>query len=357
MPRISVIIPVYNTKPYLEQCLKSVVGQTFTDLEILCVDSSSTDGSVEELARLAKMDARIKVFTVSNRGPGNGRNKGLDEACGEYILFLDSDDFLVPNACEVLYAVAKREDLDVVTAECYEYHNKTGKIVPCSKAFQLACKYALDAATGDSPDEFAKLAFASPFVWLKLMRRSVVESVHLRFPTGAVEDVPFCVSLLVNCKKARLLEGRYLQYYRIGRAGHISGDRATMALDGIKNFGVLAENLKKYGVFEQVKETYWFNFMILLIGDERLFVGRLGNIPSELIQQAYKLIQPQIESLDLAIFSCRNAIFRWKVQHFKQAVLQNDLRFPRRLRRLRNILMVFLNPWYKLKSRLSRLLK
>ena len=78
MPRISVIIPVYNTKPYLEQCLKSVVGQTFTDLEILCVDSSSTDGSVEELARLAKMDARIKVFTVSNRGPGNGRNKGTN---------------------------------------------------------------------------------------------------------------------------------------------------------------------------------------------------------------------------------------------------------------------------------------
>lgn len=102
MPKISVIISVYNTKPYLETCLKSVLGQTFTDLEILCVDSSSIDGSAEDLAQLAKKDERIKVFTVPNLGPGNGRNKGLDEACGEYILFLDSDDFLVPTACGAL---------------------------------------------------------------------------------------------------------------------------------------------------------------------------------------------------------------------------------------------------------------
>lgn len=353
MPKISVIIPVYNTKPYLETCLKSVMEQTFTDLEILCVDSSSTDGSAEELAQLANKDGRIKVFTVPNLGPGPARNKGLDEACGEYILFLDSDDFLIPTACEALYAAAKEEDLDVASADFYNYHDKTGKSAPRSDALQLACKYVLDASEGDSPNEFAKLAFASPFVWLKLTRRSVIEKVHLRFPTGAAEDVPFCVSLLVNCKKARVLEGQYLQYYRIGRVGHISGDGSKMVLDGIKNFGILAENLQRCGVFDQVKETYWFNFMVLLIGDERLFVGRLGNIPSEVVHQAYKLIRPQMELLDLAIFSHRNELFRWKVKHFKQAVLQNNLRFPQQLRKLRNILMVGLGPWYKLKARLS----
>ena len=353
MSKISVIIPVYNTKPYLEECLKSVTAQTFTDLEILCVDSSSTDGSAEELARLAQLDARIKVFTVPNLGPGNGRNKGLDEAHGEYVLFLDSDDFLAPTACAELYEAAERENLDVATADFYEYHEQTGKATPRSKALELACKYSLDAAAGDAPDEFAKLAFASPFVWLKLMRRSVVESVHLRFPTGAAEDVPFCVSLLVRCQKVRLLEGRYLQYYRVGRKGNISGNGSKMALDGVKNFGILAENLRKYGVFEEVKEAYWFNFMVLLIGDERLFVGRLGNVSSDTVKQAYDLIRPQIESLDLEVFANRNAMFRWKVRHFKQAVLQNDLKFPRRLRKIRNILMIVLNPWYKIKSRLN----
>ena len=353
MPKISVIIPVYNTKPYLEQCLKSVTEQTFTDLEILCVDNSSTDGSYEELSRLAKEDARIKLFRVPNLGPGSGRNKGLDEAHGEYVLFLDSDDFFAPNACEVLYAAVKKENLDIATCEFYEYHEQTGKYTPRSKALELPCKHVLDAAAGDSPEEFAKLAFAWPFVCFKLIRRQIIESVHLRFPTGAAEDVPFCVSLLMLCKKVRLLDGQYLQYYRIGRVGHISGNGSKMVLDGIKNFGILAENLKKYGVFDQVKETYWFNFMVLLIGDERLFVGRLGNIPSEVVHQAYKLIRPQMELLDLAIFSHRNELFRWKVKHFKQAVLQNNLRFPRQLRKLRNILMVGLGPWYKLKARLS----
>ena len=354
MPKISVIIPVYNTKPYLEQCLKSVTEQTFTDLEILCVDSSSTDGSAEKLTRLAKTDARIKVFTVPNLGPGNGRNKGLDEAHGEYILFLDSDDFFAPTACAELYEAAEREKLDVATADFYVYHEQTGKAEPRSKALELACKYSLDVAAGDGPDEFAKLAFASPFVWLKLMRRSVIENAHLRFPTGAAEDVPFCVSLLMLCKKVRLLDGQYLQYYRIGRPGNISGNGSKMALDGVKNFGILAENLRKYGVFEQVKETYWFNFMVLLIGDERLFVGRLGNVPAETVRQVYGLIRPQVAALDLNLFSHRNAMFRWKVRRFRQAVLNDDVAFPRKLRKLRNVLMIFLDPWYKLKAKFRK---
>ena len=354
MPKISVIIPIYNTKPYLEQCLKSVTEQTFTDLEILCVDSSSTDGSAEELTRLAKTDARIKVFTVPNLGPGNGRNKGVDEAHGEYILFLDSDDFLAPTACAELYEAAERENLDVATADFYVYHDQTGKAVPRSRTLELACKYTSDAAAGDSPEEFAKLAFASPFVWLKLMRRSVIEAVHLRFPTGAAEDVPFCVSLLVRCQKVRLLEGHFLQYYRVGRKGNISGNGSKMALDGVKNFGILAENLRKYGVFEQVKETYWFNFMVLLIGDEHLFVGRLGNVPAETVRQVYGLIRPQVAALDLNLFSHRNAMFRWKVRRFRQAVLNDDVAFPRKLRKLRNVLMIFLDPWYKLKGKLLK---
>lgn len=354
MPKISVIIPIYNTKTYLEQCLKSVTEQTFTDLEILCVDSSSTDGSAAELARLAEADPRIKRFTVPNLGPGNARNKGLDEAHGEYVLFLDSDDFLVPTACEELYQAAKQENLDVATADFYVYHDQTGKAVPRSRTLELACKYALDASAGDSPEEFAKLAFASPFVWLKLMRRSVIEAVHLRFPTGAVEDVPFCVSLLVRCQKVRLLEGRFLQYYRVGRKGNISGNGSQMALDGVKNFGILADNLRKYGVFEQVKESYWFNFMVLLIGDEHLFVGRLGNIPAEAVRQVYRLIRPQVEALDLNLFSHRNALFRWKVRRFRQAVLNDDVAFPRKLRKLRNVLMIFLDPWYKLKAKFRK---
>lgn len=164
-----------------------------------------------------------------------------------------------------------------------------------------------------------------------------IHDISLQFHKGAAEDFPFTVSYAVNCQNACFLKNKYLVYYRVNRKGSLSHANTRMLIDGIGQFAFLAENLRKYGVFEQVKETYWFNFMVLLIGDERLFVGRLGNVSSDTVKQAYDLIRPQIESLDLKVFANRNAMFRWKVRHFKQAVLQNDLKFPRRLRKIRNI--------------------
>lgn len=348
MPQISLIIPVYNTEAYLSKCLGSALSQTFADIEVICVDSSSTDGSASVLRAFADQDPRVKVFTVPNRGPGIGRNKGLDEARGKYILFLDSDDFLDTRACETLYRAAEAENLDVAACDFYVYQDKTGVSSPRSRALELACKHDLDASKSDGPDEFVKFAFSLPFVWGKLIRREIIEKAGLRFPPGAAEDVPFCVSCLALCRRVKMLDGQYLFYYRVGRAGNISGRGEKMVLDGIENFGVLENNLKKYGVFEEVKETFWFNKLVLLIGDERLFAGRLGNVPRDAVQQAYDRVRPAMAELDLTLFENRNWIFRWKARHFKHAVEKNDLGFPRRVRKIRNILMPVLDPWFKL---------
>lgn len=134
MPQISLIIPVYNTEAYLAKCLTSALAQTFTDIEVICVDSSSTDGSAAVLQNFAAKDPRVKVFTVPNEGPGIGRNKGLDEARGKYILFLDSDDFLDTRACEILYNAAETERLDIAACDFYTYQDKTGVLPPLPRA-------------------------------------------------------------------------------------------------------------------------------------------------------------------------------------------------------------------------------
>ena len=114
MPLVSVIIPVYNVEEYLRQCLDSVREQTLSDIEIICVNDSSTDGSLSILEEYAKKDPRIQVVTQPNGGAGAARNKGLSMAAGKYLSFLDSDDFFEPDMLELAYKKAEEDKADFV---------------------------------------------------------------------------------------------------------------------------------------------------------------------------------------------------------------------------------------------------
>ena len=115
MPRVSVIIPVYNVAPYLPRCLDSVVGQTLRDIEIICIDDCSADGSAAILAEYAAHDSRIKVVPFEqNRGVSAARNAGLDVATGEWIGFVDGDDKIDLDFFEKLYAQASATDADII---------------------------------------------------------------------------------------------------------------------------------------------------------------------------------------------------------------------------------------------------
>lgn len=119
MPIISVIIPVYNAEKSLDTCLQSIVEQSVGDLEIICVDDGSTDGSYEKLVGWRKKDGRIKVLRQENKGGGAARNLGLAKAAGEYIHFLDSDDSLQPQAYETMYEEICRTRSDVCFCQYY----------------------------------------------------------------------------------------------------------------------------------------------------------------------------------------------------------------------------------------------
>lgn len=120
-PLITVAIAVYNTEKYLKDCMESVVNQTYRNLEIICVNDASTDSSLVMLESYASRDARIKIITnEKNSGLGVTRNVGMDAAHGEYILFIDSDDWLDLTACEKLLNKAKEGDADVVFYSAYQ---------------------------------------------------------------------------------------------------------------------------------------------------------------------------------------------------------------------------------------------
>lgn len=121
IPRVSVIVPVYNVEAYLEECLESIVRQTLKDIEIICINDGSTDGSMEMLRAYAKADNRIIVIDKKNEGYGIGMNIGLDKAAGEYVGIVEPDDYIPLTMFEDLYLKAKDNDLDFIKADFYRF--------------------------------------------------------------------------------------------------------------------------------------------------------------------------------------------------------------------------------------------
>lgn len=116
MSKISIIIPVYNTEKYIEKCLNSIIGQTLSDIEIICVNDGSTDNSLDVLKKFAARDLRIKIIEQANKKQGAARNNGTKHATGEYIGFVDSDDWVDHDYFEKLYIAAKKYDSDIALA-------------------------------------------------------------------------------------------------------------------------------------------------------------------------------------------------------------------------------------------------
>ena len=124
MPKVSIIIPVYNVEKYLAECLESVTGQMLRDIEIICVDDGSTDRSPDILKEYMQKDGRIKVLSKLNSGYGHTMNVGLNNATGEYVGFVESDDYVRPEMYEVLYKTAKKHDVDFIKADFYRFKSE-----------------------------------------------------------------------------------------------------------------------------------------------------------------------------------------------------------------------------------------
>ncbi len=125
--KISVIIPIYNTEKHLRQCLDSIINQTLKEIEIICVNDESTDGSLDIVNEYAQKDERIKIINKKNNGAAAARNTGMDHAAGEYIGFVDSDDWIALDMYEKLYENAKSYNSDIVMCPLKVYNDSTNE--------------------------------------------------------------------------------------------------------------------------------------------------------------------------------------------------------------------------------------
>ncbi|MDR3049455.1 MAG: glycosyltransferase [Elusimicrobiota bacterium] len=214
MPKISVIIPVYNAEKYLKQCLESIVNQTFKDIEIICVNDGSIDNSLEILREYAACDNRIIVVNQTNQGAGIARNQGIEIARGEYIHFVDADDYIVDNAYENLYAIVNQNDLDFIKCKAYAIDEKTNSRLDISyyelndvpKNFHNRIVNFFEA-----PDILVNIP-VSP--WLGLFKKDFVYKKHIRFNNlKCVNDRSFAFHSLISADKIMLIND-YIVWHR-----------------------------------------------------------------------------------------------------------------------------------------------
>lgn len=202
MPKISVIIPVYNAHDYLARCLDSVCNQTLKDIEIITVDDCSTDDSLDILKRYAAKYPQLKVIShKTNGGESKARNTGLDNATGEYLGFVDNDDTIDLDFYEKLYTKAKETNADITKAEARIF--ETNGIKRHDDLNKKICKYN------------SKLFF-SAYWWTAIYRRQLIEDNRIRFLEGYQlgGDVLFLNQAILKCRCLELVDGTYYNYYR-----------------------------------------------------------------------------------------------------------------------------------------------
>ena len=318
---ISIIVPVYNVAPYLRQCLDSLVNQTYKELEIICVNDGSTDGSLQILEEYAGMDERVKVISRANKGISASRNEALDVASGEWTMFVDSDDWIDLQTCQTALDTATEQQADVVMwSYVREYGNQSlPKLFHHKKTIwekhnlpslqrRMIGPIKEELSSPDTLDSWGT-------IWGKLYRSSCLHSpTPIRFADtriiGSAEDVLFNIVCMERIHKAVYLP-QTLYHYRKGNS-YTSSYKADLPQKWNNLYQEIAKEMERQQLGEDFQEAYRNRISLGIIGlglnetfSPASFLCKYRNISALLDRPAYK---EAIRS-----FSVKHLPVHWKI--------------------------------------------
>ena len=246
--KVSIIIAVYNVAPYLEKCLDSLINQTLSDIEIIAVDDGSTDGSSEILSRYASSDSRLHILSKSHTGVADARDYAFPYVKGEYIGFVDSDDFVDLNMYEVMYNKAIETDSDIV--ECNLHHTFEGY-----------------EDTEIGPKETNKqelLMNGRNVVWNKIYKTSWFMNTKVTFPAGLIyEDVCFYCNIIPYINKIAYVDDPFVHY--VQRKTSINNFQTLRTLQIFDILDIIYAFYKDNGFFDEYRDALEFLFTRILL--------------------------------------------------------------------------------------------
>ena len=242
MPKISIIIPIYNAENYLKRCLNSVINQTLKDIEIICINDCSKDNSLEILKEYSKKDNRIKIINLKeNKGESKARNIGLDNTNSEYIAFLDNDDEIDLDFYEKLYNKAIKTNSDIVKAgvDIINYDKKHQK----------------DNLNELIKQNNSKLYFTH-YWWSAIYKSSLIKENNIKFleKYEIGEDILFLNQAILNCKKLEIIDNTYYHYHKREN----STDSKILNYEKIKSIinirEIIINNILNYEDFDKLSD-------------------------------------------------------------------------------------------------------
>lgn len=257
-PKVSVIVPVHNVQKYLKETLDSLLAQTFKDFEIICIDNKSTDNTLKILKEYAKNDERFIIFEKKeNIKQGLARNFGISVATGEYIFFLDGDDIIMPDCLEKMYNKAVSDDSDI-TVCCWALLDDLTKKVNDKHDYALLKQ--IPEEVNDKVfhwrDIKNSIFWQSSVPWDKIYKRSFLIEKDVKFPGGVFfEDNVFVYDAFFKSNRISVLRD-ILMLYRTNRKGAVTNSKNKLFFDYLKIFNMIGDNLKKIGLYDEMKYLY-----------------------------------------------------------------------------------------------------
>lgn len=249
MVKISVIIPVYNSEKYLPECLDSVINQTLEDIEIICVNDGSNDNSLDILMEYSKKDSRIKIINQKNLGVSYARNKGLEVSTGDYICFLDSDDYLELTAIEEVYHISENNSLDICLFKLINFDDENREQYN-EEYFDMPYLKKFEGSIFNHEIIGSMLFRLSVTPHSKLFNRKFAS--QFKFPVGLIyEDNVFFTEAMFNANRV-LFYDKYLYNRRI-RQDSITHSFDDKCIDWIKIYNLLIDITKYYDFYEEYK--------------------------------------------------------------------------------------------------------
>lgn len=252
MPTVSVVIPIYNRAEYVRECLDSLVAQTLSDIEIVCVDDGSTDDTPAVLARYERDDSRVSVVRQDNAGAGAARNAGLARATGTYLAFLDADDTFDPTLLEKMVAACERDTADLAVCGARHFGGRDRTADWLLRIDLLPDR--IPFSRRDIPDHI--LLFTSSVPWNKLFRRSFVIDNGLRFQEiRRANDLYFTGLALVRAGRITIVD-EHLVNYRVGQSESPQSANQEAPTDFCRALIALKEALVESGEFAEVERGF-----------------------------------------------------------------------------------------------------
>ena len=278
MPKVSVIVPIYNVEKYLEKCINSLLSQTLEDIQIILVNDGSKDNS-GNIAREYEKNNKNRIIYVEkeNGGLSDARNYGLKYATGDFIAFLDSDDYIEKNAYEEMYNKAIEENADYVECDfIWEFPNK----IRVDKQYPYKNKKEM-------------LSFVRVVAWNKLIKRQLITDNNLEFPKGLrYEDVEFTYKLIPFINKFTYVDKPFIHYVqREGSIANVQNERTAEIFTVLDN---VIEFYKKNNIYEKYRDELEYNYARYLLCSS---LKRMCKIKDKSIRE--KLLTESWERLNL----------------------------------------------------------